>query len=226
MKRRFVLAWLAVLPWPLHVAAKPGVDPFAKRVTDEKQLRALLSRPAARLGESRVLEGKFRQSRHLREIPKPLVALGDFSFVRDLGIRWHTLQPFDSVVVLTAAGLAQSDDGGAVQRISADEQPAIRLITKIFTALFTLDTPSLARDFDLYTSADATATRWVIGLRPRAKAVAGVFREATIAGGDDVEQVVLTDAQGDRTVIDLSGINYSNEPPGAGLRALFALPRP
>ena len=37
---------------------------------------------------------------------------------------------------------------------------------------------------------------------------------------------VIRSSQGDRTVIDLSGINYSNEPPGAGLRALFALPRP
>jgi len=227
MKRRFVLPWLASLVLPLQLTAEPAVDPFAIRVTNEEELRTLLSRPAARLGEARVLEGKFRQSRHLREIPKPLVALGDFSFVRDLGIRWHTSQPFDSVVVLTASGLAQSDDGGVVQRISADEQPAIRLITRIFMALFTLDTQSLARDFDLHTGVPgAVANRWVIGLRPRAKAIASVFREATIAGGDDVEQVVLTDAQGDRTVIDLSAINYSSDPPGADLRALFALPRP
>jgi len=226
MKRRVVLPWLASLVLPLHVTADPAVDPFAIRVTNEQELRILLSRPAAKLGEARVLEGKFRQSRHLREIPKPLVAQGDFSFVRDLGIRWHTRQPFDSVVVLTASGLAQSDDGGLVQRVSADEQPAIRLITRIFMALFTLDTQSLARDFDLHTGVPgAEANRWVIGLRPRAKAIASVFRDATITGRDDVEQVVLTDAQGDRTVIDLSAITYSGDPPGADLRALFALPR-
>ena len=38
--------------------------------------------------------------------------------------------------------------------------------------------------------------------------------------------VVLTDARGDRTVIDLTGITYSSDPPGADVRALFALPRP
>jgi hypothetical protein len=93
------------------------------------------------LRNAQVLTGMFQLSRHLSEIPKPLVAFGEFTFVRDLGGYWHTRQPFDSVVVLTSAGLAQSDEGGVVQRISADEQPGVRLITSIL-ALFTLDTES------------------------------------------------------------------------------------
>ena len=227
MKRRFVLPWLAVLITPMCVMSEPVADPFAIQVKDEQQIRSLLARPAAKLRETRMLEGSFRHSRHLREAPKPLVALGEFKFVRDLGVYWHTRQPFDSVVVLTSAGLAQSDDGGAVQRISAEEQPAIRLITNIFMALFTLDTRTLARDFDLYTGvADPTRNRWTIGLKPRSKTIAGVFKEATITGGDDVEQVVLTDTHGDRTVIDLTRITYSKDPPGADVSALFALPRP
>jgi hypothetical protein len=218
------LAALFALPCASGALA---ADPFAHPVTDETGLRSLLSRPAARLRNATVLAGQFRHSRHLSEIPKPLVASGDFKFVRDLGVYWHTRQPFDSVVVLTSAGLAQSDDGGAVQRISASEQPAVRLITNIFTALFTLDTRSLARDFELFAGVEeAKANRWVIGLRPRARTIAGVFKEATVAGSDDVERVVLTDARGDRTVIDLSGITFSSDPPGADIRALFALPRP
>ena len=101
----------------------------------------------------------------------------------------------------------------------------MRLITNIFMALFTLDTQSLARDFDLSVASKTRANRWIIGLRPRAKAIAGVFRKPPVAGSDDVEQVVLTDARGDRTVIDLTGITYSSDPPGADVRALFALPR-
>ncbi|HEU4780703.1 MAG TPA: outer membrane lipoprotein carrier protein LolA [Steroidobacteraceae bacterium] len=224
MKRRAVLPWLATLI-VMPCAPAPGSDPFAHPVTDEAQLRALLSRPAEKLRKAQVLEGQFRHSRHLREIPKPLVALGEFTFVRDLGVYWHTRQPFDSVVVLTGAGLAQSDDGGPVQRISADEQPAVRLITNIFMALFTLDTQSLSRDFDLFGGV-VEGNRWIIGLKPRAKAIAGVFSQATVAGAGEVEQVVLTDAQGDRTLIDLTGIRYSSDLPGADVRALFALPRP
>jgi hypothetical protein len=227
MKRGIVVTWLwALLVLPCAFGAPPA-DPFTHPATSEAGLRSLLSRPAAKLRNAQVLAGKFQHSRHLREIPKPLVGLGEFTFVRDLGVYWHTRQPFDSVVVLTGAGLAQSDDGGPVQRISADEQPAVRLITNIFMALFTLDTQSLARDFELFgVVEDANANRWVLGLKPRAKAIASVFKEATVTGAGDVEQVVLTDARGDRTVIDLSGITYSSDTPGVDVRALFTLPRP
>jgi len=63
-------------------------------------------------------------------------------------------------------------------------------------------------------------------LKPRTRAIAGVFSQATVTGAEDVEQVVLTDAQGDRTVIDLGNISYSSEPPGDDVRTLFAIPRP
>jgi hypothetical protein len=220
-----VWPWLCTL-LVMYASGAQAADPFAHPVTDEAELRSMLSRPASKLHNAQVLTGQFQHSRHLREIPKPLIALGDFTFARDLGVFWHTRQPFDSVVVLTEAGLAQSDDGGPVQRISAGSQPAVRLLKNIFMALFTLDTQSLARDFHLFGIEDQKENRWIIGLRPRAKAVAGVFSEATVAGAENVEQIVLTDAHGDRTVIDLTGISYSSDPPGADVRALFALPRP
>jgi hypothetical protein len=223
MKRRIWLAWFAPLLLPCAFGA-PAADPFAHPVTDPAELRAALSRPAAKLHEAQVLKGEFQHARHLHEIPRPLIATGEFTFVRDSGVYWHTRVPFDSVVVLTSAGITQSDEGGAAQRISANEQPAVRLVANIFMSLFTLDTRSLSRDFDLF--GGPQNGRWIIGLRPRNKAIAGVFREATVSGAEDVEQVVLIDAQGDRTVIDLRAITYSSDPPGADVRALFAPAKP
>jgi hypothetical protein len=225
MKRSAAWPWLCTL-LVMYAPGAQAADPFAHPVTGEAELRSMLSRPASKLRSAQVLAGQFRHSRELREIRKPLIALGEFTFARDLGVFWHTRQPFDSVVVLTGAGLAQSDDGGPVQRISAEAQPAVRLLKNIFMALFTLDTQSLARDFHLFGVEDQKENRWIIGLRPRAKTIAGVFREATVAGADEVEQIVLTDANGDRTVIDLTGITYSIDPPGADVRALFALTPP
>jgi hypothetical protein len=226
MKKPAVWPWLWALLALTFVSGVQAADPFAHPVTNEAELRSLLSRPASKLRDAQVLAGQFRHSRELREIPKPLIALGEFTFARDLGVYWHTRQPFDSVVVLTGDGLAQSDEGGPVQRISAEGQPAVRLLKNIFMALFTLDTKSLARDFDLFGVEDQKENRWTLGLKPRAKAIAGVFREATVAGADEVQQIVLTDAQGDRTVIDLTGISYSSGPPSADVRALFVLPQP
>jgi Outer membrane lipoprotein carrier protein LolA len=220
------IAWLCALLFLPCATGALAADPFMHPVTDEAELRSMLSRPASKLRNAQVLSGQFRHSRQLREIPKPLIAQGEFTVVSDLGVFWHTRQPFDSVVVLTAEGLAQSDEGGPVQRVSAEGQPAVRLLRNIFMALFTLDTKTLARDFDLFGVPGQKENRWIIGLKPRATTIAGVFSEATVAGADEVEQIVLIDARGDRTVIDLTGITYSSDPPGAGVRALFALPRP
>jgi hypothetical protein len=223
MRRRLALGWLAWLS-TFPAFAAPPTDPFTQPVTDEAPLRAALSRPAAKLLKAQVLKGQFTHSRFLSEIPRPLVANGEFTFVRDLGVYWHTRQPFDSIVVLTREGLVQSDEGGPAQSIAAREQPAVRLIANIFMALFTLDVSSLRRDFDLYSGKQEE--RWIIGLKPRNKAIVGVFSQATVAGAEDVEQVVLTDAKGDRTVIDLRSITYSSDPAGADVRALFASAQP
>jgi hypothetical protein len=223
MSRRAVLWVASLLVMPCAFGA-PAVDPFASPVTDEAQLRSALSRPEGKLLKAQVFEGQFQHSRHLREIPRPLIATGEFTVVRDLGVYWHTRQPFDSIVVLTGAGLVQSDEGAPAQRISAAEQPAVRLIANIFMSLFTLDTTRLSRDFDLY--GGKHGERWIIGLKPRTKAIAAVFSRATVSGAEDVEQVVLTDSQGDRTVIDLRAITYSSDPPDADVRALFAPSKP
>ena len=89
-----------------------------------------------------------------------------------------------------------------------------------FLALFTLDVSSLSSTFDLY--GKSQGERWIVGLRPKSATIGSVFKQATITGSKDVEQVVLMDAQGDRTVIELKDIRYSPAAPGADLQALFA----
>ena len=222
MRRYRALPLLAALLIATAFGASPA-DPFAHAVTDEAQLRAALARPAAKLLKAQVLHGQFKHSRYLREIPRPLIATGEFTFVRNLGVYWHTRQPFDSVVILTEAGIVQADEGAAPQRIAAGDQ-SVKFIARLFMALFTLDVASLRRDFDLYD--DHQDDHWSLGLKPRTKAIADVFSQAIVSGAAEVEQVVLTDRRGDRTVIDLSDISYSSDLPGADVRALFAIAPP
>jgi hypothetical protein len=197
-----------------------AADPFAHPARGDTLLRTTLARPAAQLARAQVLRGNFTHRKHLREIPKPLTATGDFVFARELGVYWHTRQPFDSVVVLTPGGILEKADGARTLQLSAGEQPAVRMIANVFLALFTLDMTSLERNFHLYSANDGA--RWTIGLKPRGGAIANVFVQATVSGSAEVEQVVLTDVHGDRVVIDLAAIEYSNAPPAADTRALFA----
>jgi|HigsolmetaAR202D_1030399.scaffolds.fasta_scaffold00150_15 hypothetical protein len=216
--RSFAAAVLALLLFASSVRAE--VDPFQYPTTGKSLLETILAAPARNLAEAQVLRGKFVHEKHLSEIPQPLKSEGEFTYVRGLGVHWHTKRPFDSEFVLTQEGILQRDEGTETLRLSAQEQPAVRVIAEIFLALFTLDVTSLNASFDLY--GRSQGERWIVGLRPRTETIGSVFKEATIKGAKDVEQVVLSDAHGDRTVIQLQDIRYSATEPDASVRALFA----
>jgi hypothetical protein len=216
---RVLIPLLMALALPVHATDRP--------VNGETLLRTTLASPAARLARAQVLEGTFTHRKQLREIPKPLIATGEFTFARELGVYWHTQKPFDSVMLLTPNGIRERTGKTETLSLSADEQPAVRVVAEVFLALFTLDMTRLERNFALTTSVEGTAAgRWTIGLEPRAAAITNLFVHATITGAADVEQVVLTDTHGDQTVIDLEAIRYSNAPPSAATRALFAPAKP
>lgn len=204
----------------LAFVVRAQVDPFEHPTTGNALLTATLAAPARNLANAKVLTGQFTHRKFLSEVPQPLTATGEFTYARGLGVYWHTLQPFDSVFVLTSSGIVQRDEGAEAVRLSAQEQPAVRVIADIFLALFTLDVANLSSTFDLF--GKSQGERWIIGLRPKTATIGSVFRQATITGAKDVEQVVLIDAHDDRTVIDLQAIRYSPAEPDAATRALFA----
>jgi hypothetical protein len=209
----------ALLVFLLSCAGAYAADPFAHPVTGEALLKGALSRPATQLAQAQVLSGRFTHRKYLREITNPLTATGEFRFARGLGVYWHTQLPFDSVMVLTPTGILEVAEGAQALQLNANDQPAVRVIANIFLALFTLDLASLEKDFALHSTTDGE--RWTIGLKPRDGAIANVFARATVSGTTDVEQVMLTDTHGDRTVIDLVAVVYSSAPPDAATRALF-----
>lgn len=212
--------WVLVLSLLFAPFAHAQVDPFEHPTTGSALLNATLTVPARNLANAKVLTGQFVHQKFLAEIPQPLVANGEFTYARGLGVHWHTLQPFDSVFILTQQGIVQRDDGAETMRLSAQEQPAVRVIADIFLALFTLDVTSLSASFDLF--GKSQGERWIVGLRPKSATIGSVFKQATITGAKDVEQVVLVDAHGDRTVIELKNTQYSNTAPTAAVSALFA----
>jgi len=214
---------LLLLTLAMRTVAAASPDVFQHSTDGKTLLTTILAEPSKYLADSQVLQGRFIHSKHLSEIPQPLTATGEFTFARNLGVYWHTQQPFDSVFVLTQQGIVQRDEGAETLRLSADEQPAVRVIANIFLALFTLDVATLSASFDLYGQAPSAGpnSRWIVGLKPRSGAVASVFQQALISGGKDVEQVVLTDKHGDRTVIDLQNIVHRSDAPDSRTRALF-----
>jgi len=184
----------------------------------EQLLKGPLAQPAAALRGAQLMRGKFVYRKYLKEIPQPLVSRGEFVFARELGIDWHTREPFDSDFVLTASGITQRDEGRTTLQMSASQQPAVKVVAHIFLALLSLDVTSLQNSFAL--SGLQQGSRWQVGMRPTVSAIAAVFKEAVVSGNAQVENLVLRDANGDRTEIAFSEVQYASQVSAAD-RALF-----
>jgi hypothetical protein len=202
-------------------AAEPAV--FEHPLTAEQLLKGPLAEPTATLRDAKLMRGSFIYRKFLAEIPQPLTSHGDFAFARELGVDWHTRQPFDSDFVLTLNGITQREDGRTTLQQSASAQPAVKVIARIFLALLSLDVNSLQGSFDL--SGVQQGRQWQVGLRPKVAAMAGAFREAVLSGGAQVDTLVMWDANGDRSEITFSDPKYSPALT-ADDRALFATPAP
>ena len=188
-----------------------AADVFDHPQTAEQLLNGPLSRPAAALRDAQVMRGQFVYKKFLKEIPQPLISRGDFLFARNLGIDWHTREPFDSDFVLTAKGMTQRDDGKITLQMNASEQPAVQIVAHIFLALLSLDVGSLQNSFALsgWQQGKPGNESWQVGMRPTVSAIAAVFKEAVVSGSAQVETLVLRDANGDRTEISFSAVQYA-----------------
>jgi len=200
--------WLVLLiAAPLAGAATPPADSVFSHSATTRDLASLTRIPAASLGSAQVVRGRFVQRRYLTGLARPLESRGTFLFARSAGIEWHTEEPFDSQFILTENGMTQRDEGGVSLQISAADQPALTIVSRVFFALFALDLDSLSHDFTLFGENLGNAG-WEIGLRPRAEALRSVFRQAVVSGAASVARVTLEDGNGDRSEIELSAVTY------------------
>lgn len=214
MMRRLLL--IAALTW----LAPAGANVFQHPV-DAPTLARVLAPATAALKDAQSLRGRYRQTKQLAELPRPLVAEGDFLFARSLGIAWRTITPFPAELLITPDALVQRN-GGEEQRIDAATQPAVRAIAQVFFAVFTLDFETLTTVFKPYAEAQANG-QWVLGLRPLQPL--GAIEEIEISGSTLVAQVVLRERGGDLTRIELHDAAAANAALSEADRARFA-PQP
>jgi hypothetical protein len=197
-------------------------DVFAHPSSADDLAKNLLAAPARDIARTQVLRGRFLHRKYLSEIPAPLEAVGEFVFVRERGLYWHTQKPFDSVFVLTPTAMSQTDEGGKAIKLDAATQPAVRAAAGIFMALFAVDLKALDKDFQLFGQPGAKEGQWLLGLRPKNTALNAVFTQAVISGAAQVRQVELRDGHGDRTVIELIDTELLARPPTKQELALTA----
>lgn len=196
-------AFRLVLPLMSLAFSAFAAAPVFDVPVNAEQLRQMTAPAARELAKTPVLRGNFIQRKFLSGIPKPLKSSGSYVIARDQGIWWHTQLPFDSDFILTQTSMVQLDDGKVSARLTADQQPGLRVVGDVFFSIFSLDPATLAGNFELF-GQRGERDAWIMGLRPRAAAMRNVMSETVITGATRVDKVEFWDSHGDRTEITLS----------------------
>lgn len=188
---------------PPHAKAHDGGVPHA-RPHRAAQDSLPLARIQAALARPDVLCGLFAQEKDLVGLRRPVASAGRFCLVAGRGALWHTTAPFTSVLRLTPDAITESDGDRVTTRVTAQQEPTIRLVNEVLFAVLAGDLAQLARRFTIAATIDGTV--WRARLVPRDAGFRSVIGELVISGDAYVRRLELTEASGDRTRIGFRDI--------------------
>lgn len=183
MKRRALLITL----WPVAAIAEPGL---AQAVRE-------------RLQQPEWLHGEFTQTKKVPGFAKPLVSTGNFVAARGRGVLWRSLKPFASELRLTQNEIRATQGGQTAMRLDAAREPAVRLITTLMFSLLNGDVSGLADVFEL--TGTTKGASWQLSLTPKPGALQQVLKKVELEGDGFVRRIQLFEANGDESLIQLTG---------------------
>ncbi|ETF03567.1 membrane protein [Advenella kashmirensis W13003] len=169
------------------------------------------------LSAHQTVQGDVQQRRFLRSLEQPLISEGTFVMQAQKGLLWETRSPIASLIRITPDGMTQKDSAGnwqPLQQQGAGSQSQIRL----FMDLLAGNTRALSGQFDLSLQGDAGD--WTLTLGPTSSILKQIFQRIVIRGGQTVNQVTLSETQGDRTEILFSNLRLDQPLPADARHAL------
>jgi hypothetical protein len=152
-----------------------------------------------------VLCGAFEQSKTLVGLRKPVVSSGRFCVVADRGVLWRTLRPFPATLRLTRNEITEYSGDQVSKRLSAEQEPAVRMITDLLFSVLAGELSRLAATFDV--ASKTGAADWQATLTPRDAGMKKAIGRIEMQGGAYVGHIVIHEAGGDRTDITFSSVS-------------------
>lgn len=210
MKRRI---WLWGVCGASLLASAVWAAPAAP-VTPSRAEADLAQAVRERLRQPEWLHGEFAQAKTVPGFAKPLLSQGDFVLARGRGVLWRTRKPFASELRLTRDEIRATQGGHTAMQLSAEREPAVRLINELMFALLNGDVSGLSQMFIVAGSVKGVS--WQLQLTPRAAALGQVLKYVELEGDGYVRRVRLQEAGGDESLITLSALR-DNAPPEPGL---------
>ncbi len=178
----FVAAWFVVGLFVPAASADTGVQAIQSRLLKSEMLRA-----------------EFYQEKNLRALSRPLVSRGKLLFVAGEGVLWQVVEPFTVAVLIRSDEVIEWNSEGEVTRSNTGSNPVFRALSEIILGTLSGDTKFLGQLFDL--SPAASEGGWQLLLQPKSKQLAAAVLNIKILGDRFVEEVQVSEAKGDTTVL-------------------------
>ncbi|MGF6877059.1 LolA family protein [Paraburkholderia sp. MM5477-R1] len=183
---------------------------------------ALVSQIAAHLAQPKGVRAQFTQTQTLAAMKQPLVSNGTLLFFRERGVIWRIDTPYKATYVITDAGVAQLDASGRrVSTQSAQGSRGVAQVSKMMRAMLGGDLSALYSQFDV--SAEGSAAQWRMRLTPNQPQLAQSIKGLDMSGGDYLQNLRITLANGDVTKLEFANSAAVAEPT-PDERSLFGAP--
>ncbi len=182
----------------------------------------LVSQIAAHLAQAKGVRAQFTQTQTLSAMKQPLVSTGSLVFFRERGVIWQIDTPYKATYVITDAGVSEVNANG--QRTNANSGNGVRgvaQVSRMMRAMLGGDLSALYAQFDVH--ADGTPAQWRMQLTPNQPQLAQSIKGLEMSGGDYLQALRITLANGDVTRIDFANSAAVSELPPAD-RTLFGAP--
>ncbi|MFM0501986.1 LolA family protein [Paraburkholderia caffeinilytica] len=183
---------------------------------------ALVSQIASHLAQAKGVRAQFTQTQTLAAMKQPLVSTGSLLFFRDRGVIWQIDTPYKATYVITDAGVAEVDaNGRRVTAHSAQGTRGVAQVSKMMRAMLGGDLSALYSQFDV--QAEGSAAQWRMQLTPNQPQIAQSIKGLQMNGGDYLQSLRITLANGDVTRLDFAKSAAVTEPTPAE-RSLLGAP--
>lgn len=155
------------------------------------------------LAKEALICAEFTQSKQMRALTRPLVSTGRLIFVARKGVLWQVRHPFATRILIKQDALIKWNDDGAAERISFGQAPIFRALSQVFLAVFDGDIEPLRESFKI--DSDVTGSLWRLTLVPLDSRFAAIIATIRVSGGRYVEELLIQEGRGDRTLIRFAG---------------------
>ncbi|WP_031359262.1 LolA family protein [Caballeronia sordidicola] len=182
----------------------------------------LVSQIAGHLAQAKGVRAQFTQTQTLAAMKQPLVSTGSLVFFRERGVIWQIDTPYKATYVITDTGGSEvKANGQRTNSKSSDGVRGVAQVSRMMRAMLGGDLSALYAQFDVH--ADGTPAQWRMQLTPNQPQLAQSIKGLEMSGGDYLQALRITLANGDVTRIDFANSAAVSELPPAD-RTLFGAP--